>query len=96
MKLVQITFHFEFWQQVEQILDKHEIGHFIHIPAVQGKDTEGKHYATQVFPGSVSIVHAGLNDEDVEGLLDDLNDFRGQRSAHEHLEVFVLPVERHL
>lgn len=96
MQLVQITFHFEFWARIEEILDRREVRYFLHYPSVHGKDSDGKHYGTQVFPGSLSVIQARMDDEHVDGLLEDLRRFREEREAHRHLEVLVLPVVRTL
>ncbi len=96
MHLVQITFHFEFWEKIEPILDECRINHFVLFPAVRGKDSEGKHYGSQIFPGSVSVVQAQVKDEDLDGLFDALESFRRQRQAHRHLEAVVLDIARRL
>jgi hypothetical protein len=96
MHLVQIVFHCEFREEIEAILDERQIGHFIRFPRIQGKDHDGKHYGSQVFPGSVSVVQVLIDDESIDGLFDRLNDFRQARKAHRHLEAWVLPVARRL
>lgn len=79
MHLVQITFHFEFWENIEAILDEQQIDHFVRFPAVQGKDSEGKHYGTQVFPGSVSLLQAHVESENIDSLFEALQSFREER-----------------
>jgi hypothetical protein len=96
MCFVQITFHFEFWEKIESILDRHEIEHFVRYPTVQGKDSEGKHYGSQVFPGSVSVVQAQVEEDKIEDLFKTLKDFREERRAHQHLEAIALEIERRL
>lgn len=96
MNLVQITFHFEFWEKIEAILDEGHIDHFIRFPAVQGKDAEGKHYGSQIFPGSISVVQALVEDENVNTLLESLKNFREERQAHRHIEAVVLNIARKL
>ncbi len=96
MYLVQITFHFEFWEKIEAILDERQTGWYVRFPSVQGKDRDGKHANTQVFPGSLSVVQVLTEDGDLDGLLERLDGFRGERQAHRHLETIVLPVIRRL
>lgn len=96
MHLVQITFHFEFWENIEAILDEQQIDHFVQFPAVAGKDREGKHYGTQVFPGSVSLVQAQVEGENVDSLFEALKSFREERQAHRHIEAVVLQIARRL
>jgi hypothetical protein len=66
------------------------------FPSVRGKDSEGKHYGSQVFPGSVSVVEAQVKDEDLDGLFEALETFRRERQAHRHLEAVVLNITRRL
>jgi hypothetical protein len=95
-KLVQITFHFEYVVQVERLLDDQGVERFARYPMIQGGDTEGKHYGTQVFPGSMTVVQAVVREDAVEALFDSLRAFRREKPAHRHLEAFVLPIERSL
>ena len=94
MKLMHITFHFEFTEAVEAILDLHEIRDYVRIPMVAGKDAQGKHEGNQVHPGSVTLVQAQVADEAVDDVMDDLEQFRRARQTHEHLQALVLDIER--
>jgi hypothetical protein len=96
VKLVQVTFHFEYTDLIEQILDDHGIAHWMRHSRIEGHDVEGKHMGTQAFPGSVSIVEARVEDDRVEALLDDLRTFRDGKRAHRHVTALVLSVERTL
>lgn len=96
MKLLRVVVHFEYGEAVEALLDRHGVEHFVRYPMMEGKDAEGKHFGTQVFPGSVSVLDAAVPEERLEGLLEDLAAFRDAKPAHRHLEAFVLPVERRL
>lgn len=96
MKFVHITFHFEYTDVIEQILDRHEIENYIRYPMREGKDCDGKHYGTQVYPGSSTVVQAQVPDEKLANLLGDLKAFKDKKQAHRHLEVVVMPVEKRL
>lgn len=96
MKLVNISYHFQYNERIERILDQNDIEHFIRFPMTEGKDTEGKHYGSQVHPGNVSLVQAQVPDTSVDSLLDDLEEFKEERKAHQHLEALVLSVDRKL
>jgi len=92
--MVQISFHFEYSDQVELLLDRHGIAHFVRLPMMQGRDIDGKHYGTQVFPGNVSVVMAQVPDDAVRGFVDDLEAFRRQKKGHEHIDIVVWPIEK--
>jgi len=96
VKLLHLTFHFEFLDAVERILDRHGVENFVRHPMVDGRDRDGKHYGTQVFPGNSALVQAQVEDERLDALLEDLKRFRDLKVAHHHIEALVLPVERRL
>ncbi len=96
MKLLHISFHFEYAEDIEEILDRHEVDNFVRYPMMEGKDLDGKHFGSQVFPGNTSIVQAKITDEKVEPLLESLQAFRQAKQSHNHLETLVIPVERTL
>jgi hypothetical protein len=96
VKLLQVSFHFEYADVIEEILDRHRIGDFVRYPRVEGADRDGKHFGTQVYPGQVAVVQAQVPEAGLDALLDDLRAFRDSKKAHLHLEALVLPIERKL
>lgn len=93
MKFLHITFHFEFSEQVEKILDEAGIESYVRYAMVQGKDREGKHFGSKVFPGSTTVVQAQVPDGKMEKLLEKLKDFREDKKSHRHMTVTVMAVE---
>ncbi len=96
MRLVHLSFHFEYAEAVGSILDRHGIRDYARSSMVEGKDRDGKHFGTQIFPGNVTVIQAQVPEEMVDALFKDLQAFRDQKDAHRHLEAVVLPVERRL
>lgn len=96
MKFMHITFHFEYSDQVEQILDRHEILNYVRYPMREGKDRDGKHYGNQVFPGSTTVMQAQVPEERVDAILQDLKAFREKKRSRLHLEALVIPIDRRL
>ncbi len=96
MKLVAIAFHFEYTQAIEGILDRHGLADYVRFPMIEGKDIEGKHFGSQVFPGNSSVVHAQVPEERLDALFAELARFRDAKPAHRHLQALVLPIERRL
>jgi len=94
MKLVQISFHFEYADRIEALLEQHEVPHFIRHPRVQGLDVDGRQYGSKVFPGHMMVIQARLDDDRIEPLLETLEEFRTDKTSHAHLEALVLPVEQ--
>lgn len=96
MKLLHITFHFEYAESIEEILDRYGVCDFVRYSAVDGADRDGKHFGSQVYPGSVTVVQAQVAEKDLGEVLADLRAFRDLRKAHAHLEALVLPIEQRL
>ena len=96
MKLVQVNFHFEYAEEIDAVVERREVAGYVRYPRIVGYDTEGKHDGTQVFPGNTAVIQALVEDAAVDGLLEELARFRAEKRAHEHLEAFVMPVERRL
>jgi hypothetical protein len=96
MKFVHITFRFEYTEVIESILDKHDIADYVRYPMVEGMGWDGKHFGTQVFPGSFTVVQARIEHDRLKGFLDDLDAFRQRKKSHEHLRAMVLNVEESL
>jgi hypothetical protein len=96
MKFVQITYHFEYADTLEDILDDHAIRDYARYSMIEGKDRDGKHFGSQVHPGNVSVIQAQVPEETVHPLLEDLKSFKEGKKAHRHLEALVLPIERRL
>ena len=94
MKLVIISFHFEYTDVIEAILDRLGVSDFIRVPMMEGKDVDGKHFGTQVFPGNSSVVLAQVPEESVDGLFDLLAHFRAAKPAHQHVQALMVPIER--
>jgi hypothetical protein len=96
VKLLHLTFHFEYADIVAAILDRHEIADYARYSMVEGKDRDGKHFGTQVFPGNVTTIQAQVPDDKVDALCKDLETFREEKDAHRHLQALILPIEKRL
>ncbi|MCF8110584.1 MAG: hypothetical protein K9J85_03755 [Desulfobacteraceae bacterium] len=96
MKFVHITFHFEYAEEIEKILDRHRVENFVRYPMLEGKDRDGKHYGSQVYPGSTTVVQAQVPEDSLDDVMEDLKAFREEKTAHRHLEAVVIPIEKRL
>jgi hypothetical protein len=96
MKFLHLSFHFEFSDAIEQILERHEIRDFVRYPLIHGKDRDGKHDGSKVFPGNITVVQAQIPDDGLDPVLLDLGNFKKEKAAHRHLQALVLPVEKRL
>ncbi|MEX2381118.1 MAG: PG0541 family transporter-associated protein [Opitutales bacterium] len=96
MKFVQITVHFEYTDTVERLLDEHRVIDYVRYRMMEGKDCDGKHFGSQVFPGNFTVFHAQVAENQVDGLFAAMEKFRISKPAHRHLQAVVLPIERSL
>lgn len=96
MKWLHISFHFEFSEIIEKILDEHDIADFVQYAMIQGKDCDGKHYGNKVFPGNLSVIQAMVPDDKVEDLLRDLKGFKDEKDAHCHLQALLFSIEKNV
>jgi hypothetical protein len=94
MKLVLITYRFEYNEPLERILSEHGLQDFIRNPRVEGSDVDGKHYGSKIYPGHMAMVWAQVADDDVDALLEDIESFKKAKQGREHVTALVLGVER--
>ncbi|MCW8193974.1 hypothetical protein F6455_04130 [Proteobacteria bacterium 005FR1] len=96
MKFVQISVHFEYTDYIERFLDRCSAVDYVRYPMVEGKDMDGKHFGSQVFPGNFTVYQVQLEEEQIDRLFGDLEAFRKSKPAHRHLQAVVMPIERSL
>lgn len=96
MKLVQISIHFEYTDFIDRLLAHHQVNDYVRYPMVEGKERDGKHFGSQVFPGSITVFQAQVAELHLGPLFDDLRTFRDQKTAHSHIQALVLPIEERL
>ena len=96
VKLVQIHVHFEYTEAIDAILEAGGVAQFVRYRLMDGKDTEGRHYGSQVFPGNVTVFQAIVAEAAVDALMTELERFRVAKRAHEHLQALVMPIERQI
>ncbi len=96
MKMVHLTFPFQFVEEIERILDENKVENYSRIARIEGKDSSGKHEGSQIYPGNVTMIFAQVSDQSLQEVLDDLSEFRKSRKSHEHLQAAVLGIEQTL
>ncbi|MGQ9426528.1 PG0541 family transporter-associated protein [Gilvimarinus sp. F26214L] len=94
MKFVQISVHFEYTDFIDNLLDKHRVIDYVRYPMMEGKDQEGKHFGSQVFPGNFTVYQAQVREDMIADLFEAMETFRCSKAAHHHLQAVVLPIER--
>lgn len=94
MKFVHMSFHFEYEQPMEELLDKCEVEDYVRYPMIDSKDCDGKHYGDQVHPGNASVIQAQVAEEKIDELFKKLEEFKNKKKSHHHLKAVVLPTDR--
>ena len=96
MKLLHISVHFEYAELIEQLLDRQGVIDYVAYPMLEGRDEEGRHDGTQVYPGNFTVIQAQVTTEMIDPIFQQLAQFREEKPAHHHLEAVTLPIERRL
>lgn len=92
MKLVIITYRFEYQDRVEAMLRRAGVRDFLLIARAQGGDADGLHYGSQVHPGHLSQVQAQAEDQAARELLRLVGEFKQEKQAHRHVTALCLEV----
>lgn len=96
MKQVQVSVQSEYADLIREIFEQQEVDYYVLIPRTEGRNLDGRHEGTQVFPGTLMLALARVQDDRVDTLLEKLAEFRDEKTAHRHLEALVLPIDRQL
>lgn len=94
MKLVQIHVHDAYGLAIEALLESHGVRDLARHRRVPGRDRQAPRHDTRIFPGSLSVVQALVAASSVDSLMRDLQQFRQQHPAHEHLQAMVIDVQQ--
>lgn len=96
MKLLHLTYHFEFSDRIEKVLVAHDIKNYVRLPFVESRGCDGRHNGTKVFPGHSSVVQALVPDEAAEDIMEALNEFKKGAESQRHINAILLPVDGYL
>jgi len=96
MKQVQISAQSEYADLIRNIFEHQSIDYYVLIPRTEGRNRDGRHEGTQVFPGTLMLAFVRVADDQVDSLLEKLAAFRDEKTAHRHLEAIVLPIDKQL
>jgi hypothetical protein len=90
MKLLMILVDSNHAEDVEQILDEHEIGGYTELPNVFGKGESGRKEGTRAFPGSSTLYFTAIGDNTCETLCKALQELQERAGKEEGLRAFML------
>ncbi|MDY6842774.1 MAG: hypothetical protein SVW57_01595 [Thermodesulfobacteriota bacterium] len=95
MKSIFISFHSQYAERIEGILENVGVKEFIEVPKAVGGDITGKYFDTQVWPGYYSAIFIfALNDDAADEVFNKLKEFKEAREAHKHINIVRFCVEK--
>ena len=90
MKLLLILVDSNHKEDVERILDDHDVGGYSELPSVFGKGETGRKEGTRAFPGSSTLYFTAIGDNTCETLCKALGVLRDSAGREEGLKAFML------
>lgn len=97
MKMMMIIIDEQFIDNVEVVLERHQVKGFSEIPMVLGEGTSGKKLGSRLHPGANSIVFSIIQADKVEEIKNDLlqscNINQTDEAKKKQFHVVVLNVE---
>ena len=95
MKSIFISFHAQYAERIEGLLENAGVKEYIEIPKALGGDTTGKYFDSQIWPGYYSAIFMfALDDELAEEVFNNLTEFKEEREAHKHMRIVRFCVEK--
>jgi hypothetical protein len=93
MKLLMILVDSNHQDDVERILEAHEVSGYSELPNVLGKGESGRKLGSRAFPGSSTLYFTAIPRDMCETLCGDLKALREKAGREEGLKVFTLDAE---
>ena len=90
MKLLMILVDSNHQEDVENLLEDHDVPGFTELPNVLGKGRTGRKMGTRAFPGSSTLYFVGIGDEGCHGLCDRLKELQQQAGPEEGLKAYTI------
>lgn len=93
MKLLMIVVDSNHQEDVEKILDKHNVPGFSELPNVLGKGQTGRKLGNRAFPGSSTLYFTAVDGDICQTLCADLKALNEKAGKEEGLFAFTLDAE---
>ena len=92
MKMLMMIVESEYKEQLEVLLDKHEIVGYTEIPQVFGSGATGTRMGSRAFPKTSALLFTVIPKEQLDQLLADIQSYIPD--YQDRLKLMVLPVEQ--
>jgi hypothetical protein len=93
MKLVMVLVPTECLDEIQKVIDGHEIHAYTEIPSVLGSGRSGRKLGTRAFPGTSSMLLAVTADDECERLLAAVKGYAARSPCAAGIRAFTLPAE---
>jgi hypothetical protein len=93
MKLMMLLVPSECLEDVQSVVDQHDIHAYTEFPTVLGSGRSGRKLGTRAFPGASSMLLAVLDTEEIPRLQDAVREYVKRSACSEGIRMFSLPVE---
>jgi len=93
MKLLMIVVDSNHKDDVERILEDHQVPGFTELPNVLGKGQTGRKFGNRAFPGSSTLYFTAVDENICKTLCADLKDLNDRAGKEEGLFAFALEAE---
>jgi hypothetical protein len=90
MKLLLILVDSNHQEDVERILESHNVPGFTEVPNVFGKGETGRKEGTRAFPGSSTLYFTAIEDGACETICGSLKELRDRAGREEGLKAYIL------
>lgn len=94
LELVICSVQAQYVDDVDDIFAAHDSCDYVRHPRAEGRDQDGRHRGSKVFPGNMASFVAYVPAHRLDALLEALRAFRDAREAHAHLRAAVLSADR--
>lgn len=93
MKLLMVLVDSNHKEDVERILDAHEVPGYTEVPSVLGKGVSGRKFGSRAFPGSNTLYFTAVDGDICQTLCAELRALDEKSGPEEGLTAFILDAE---
>lgn len=94
MKLLMVLVPSDCLNDLQKVIEGHEIHAYTEVPNVLGAGTSGRKLGTRAFPGTAAMILTILRSSEASALVDAVREFAAERDCREEIRVFGLPAEQ--
>lgn len=92
MKLMMALVPSECMQEVQELVERHEIHAYTEIPSVLGAGRAGKKLGTRAFPGTTGMILLVVESEKAEAVVEAIREF-ADCSCEKGVRMFSIPAD---